>query len=77
MEQPSRSTRLQLRRFLKEDFGKEVFSFLRGETPRIGGLDKDGITFTAGKAEGWRQCLDLMEKLAEVDKQKEEDIENK
>lgn len=77
MESPSKATCLQLRRFLKEDYGKEVFGFLRRQTPRIGGLDKDGVTFTAGKSEGWRLCLDMMEALADVDAKKEVEIENK
>lgn len=70
-------TQLSWRRHLLSEAGIEGQLVLREGCPLIpGGGEAHNIIFAAGRAEGWRLCIEAMHNLIAVEKQVSESLEN-
>ncbi len=56
----------------------ELMDYLKSRTPRVRNITSDTeLAFNSGKAEGYRECIDDIEAIFEVDKTKGIEIENR
>lgn len=70
-------TVLAWRRFLLSEPGIEGQLVLREQCPPIpGNGDAHNIIFAAGRAEGWKLCIEAMHNIIAVEKVKTENLEN-
>jgi len=69
-------TRLQWRRFLDTDFGKEGMLYMRERTPSCPAGDATNIIFAAGKVEGYKLALDRISDVISLEEKKNEKLDN-
>lgn len=78
MEELSKATVLANRKYIQSDAGKETLLFLRERIPSVTfkSTPEEAI-FDAGKAQGFRECLDeITSKILELNEKKPTDFEN-
>jgi len=71
-----RVTNLAWRRFLTSEAGVEGMLYLREKAPSVLKGDADGIIFDAGRAQGWRACLDEIAEIVSTPKEDPQSLEN-
>lgn len=69
-------TTLAWRRFLLSEAGIEGQLVLRENCPPVVPGDSHNIIFAAGRAEGWKLCIEAMHNLIAVERNKNESLEN-
>jgi hypothetical protein len=76
MIEVKRTTQLSWRKFLATEAGIEAMLYLRENIPNVAKSDAHGIAFDAGKAQGWKDCLNAISELIAAPEEKPERLEN-
>lgn len=76
MTELKKVTQLAWRKLLLSDAGIEGLLVLRERGPQIYQGDSHNIIFQAGKVEGYREALLLMQEFIAAEPKKEENLEN-
>lgn len=69
-------TRLNWRRFLDTEHGKEGMLYMRERTPSCPAGDATNIIFAAGKVEGYKLALDRISEVISLEEKKNEKFDN-
>lgn len=76
MTELKKITKLSWRKFLFTDYGVEGMLYLRENIPSVQVGEANSMIFQAGKAEGYKQALDMISEVISLDEIKEQPAEN-
>lgn len=69
-------TRMSWRKFLSTEFGQEGMLYLRERIPNVSVSDANSMIFQAGKAEGYKEAINMISEVISIQEKPEESLEN-